>query len=80
MREYIIRAVAGTLVLTGAILAITIHTNWLWVDVFVGFNLLQSSFTHFCPLEIALKKLNIPSSGSTSVLDKEIPLKQEVQD
>ncbi len=26
--------------------------NWLWLTAFVGANLLQSSFTWLCPLEI----------------------------
>jgi hypothetical protein len=30
---------------------------WLWLTAFVGANLLQASFTGFCPLAIALKKL-----------------------
>jgi hypothetical protein len=34
------------------------HTPyWLWLTAFVGFNLLQSAFTGFCPLAIILKKL-----------------------
>lgn len=28
--------------------------NSIWFTAFVGFNLLQSSLTKFCPLEIAL--------------------------
>jgi hypothetical protein len=32
---------------------------WLWFTAFVGFNLLQSSFTNFCPLEIILKKCGV---------------------
>jgi hypothetical protein len=35
--------------------------NWLWFAVFVGANLLQSSFTSFCPLAIALKKFGVKS-------------------
>jgi len=31
----------------------------LWFTAFVGFNLLQSSFTQFCPLEMILKKLGV---------------------
>ena len=34
-------------------------TNWLWFTAFVGFNLLQSSLTRFCPLEIILRKLGV---------------------
>jgi hypothetical protein len=55
MRERIIRAVAGTLVLVGVALAWLVNINWLILPGFVGLNLLQSSFTKFCPLEIILK-------------------------
>lgn len=51
MKERIVRAVAGTLVLTGVALAHFVNVNWLWLAVFVGANLLQSAFTKFCPLE-----------------------------
>ena len=51
MKERIIRAVAGTFVLTSITLAHFVDTNWLWLGVFVGLNLLQSIFTRFCPLE-----------------------------
>ncbi|HVW14494.1 MAG TPA: DUF2892 domain-containing protein [Mucilaginibacter sp.] len=51
MKERIVRAVAGTFVLTSIILANFVDINWLWLGVFVGVNLLQSSFTKFCPLE-----------------------------
>ncbi len=59
MRERIIRAVAGTLVLTSIVLAWTVHINWLALGAFVGFNLLQSSLTRFCPLEMILKKAGV---------------------
>lgn len=52
-----IRAFAGTFVLLSLTLAHYHSPNWLWFTAFVGANLLQSSFTKFCPLEIALKKI-----------------------
>ncbi len=52
-----IRALAGTLVLAGLALSHSINANWLWLSAFVGFNLLQSAFTGFCPAELILKKL-----------------------
>ncbi|MBP6917948.1 MAG: DUF2892 domain-containing protein [Legionellaceae bacterium] len=60
--EYIIRIVAGSLILVSLALGapgcpIYIGSNFLWVTVFVGANLFQSGFTGFCPLEIFLKKL-----------------------
>lgn len=60
--ENIIRALAGTLILTGIGLSHYVNPNWLWLSAFVGFNLLQSSFTHFCPAEIILKKLGAGQS------------------
>ena len=52
----IIRRFAGTFVLLSLVLAHYHSPYWLWFTAFVGFNLLQSSFTNFCPLEIMLKK------------------------
>ena len=51
MRERIVRAVAGLLVLVSLALTYFVSLNWLWLGVFVGVNLLQSSVTRFCPLE-----------------------------
>lgn len=54
--EMIIRRFAGSFVLISLLLAHYHSLYWLWFTAFVGFNLLQSSFTHFCPLEIILRK------------------------
>ncbi|RFM29376.1 YgaP family membrane protein [Chitinophaga silvisoli] len=59
MKERIVRAFAGILVIVSLILGYTIHIHWLWLGAFVGINLLQSAFTGFCPLEILLKKSGI---------------------
>lgn len=59
LRENIIRAVAGTFVLLSLTLGWLVHPYWFGLAAFVGFNLLQSSFTHFCPLEIILQKLSL---------------------
>jgi len=59
MIERIVRVAAGTLFLTSITLAYTFNTNWLWLGVFVGINLLQSAFTGFCPLEKILKILGV---------------------
>ena len=52
-----VRAFAGTFILISLALAHFHSQNWLWFTAFVGANLLQSSFTGFCPLEIILKKI-----------------------
>ena len=50
---------AGSVVLMSVLLAHFVSLNWLWLTAFVGANLLQSSFTGFCPLAIVLKKVGI---------------------
>ena len=67
--ENIIRAFAGTVVLVSLALGVGASplfqsVNWLWLTAFVGFNLLQSSFTRLCPLETMLRKLGVKSSGA----------------
>lgn len=59
MKERIVRAVAGIMVLVSIILAIYVNLHWLWLGVFVGLNLLQSSFTKFCPLEKILDAVGV---------------------
>ncbi len=59
MRERIVRAVAGTFVITSIVLAYFVNINWIWLAVFVGANLLQSSFTKFCPLEKILDAIGV---------------------
>ena len=55
--DRIVLAVAGFMVLLSTVLAVYHHINWLWLTGFVGFNLLQSAFTGFCPLAVILKKI-----------------------
>lgn len=52
-----IRAFAGTFIVLSLVLSHYHSHNWLYFTAFVGLNLLQSSFTKFCPLEIVLRKL-----------------------
>jgi hypothetical protein len=66
--EKIIRAAAGTFVLVS--LALGVEASPLFVSpwflaftAFVGANLLQSSFTGFCPLESMLRRVGVGASG-----------------
>jgi hypothetical protein len=61
--QMIIRRFAGAFVLASLLLARYHSPYWLWFTAFVGFNLLQSSFTGFCLLEIILGRLGIGGSG-----------------
>lgn len=55
----LIRRFAGAFILGSLLLAHYHSPYWLWFTAFVGFNLLQSSFTNFCPLELILKKMGV---------------------
>jgi Protein of unknown function (DUF2892) len=52
-----VRAFAGSFILSSLLLAHFHSPNWLWLTAFVGVNLLQSSVTRFCPLELVLVKV-----------------------
>ncbi|MCK5639257.1 MAG: DUF2892 domain-containing protein [Gammaproteobacteria bacterium] len=62
--ERIIRIAAGLFILLSLSLGLESsplyhHSNWLWFTAFVGFNLFQSGFTRFCPLEKMLVKAGV---------------------
>jgi hypothetical protein len=63
--DNMVRAFAGTFVLISVLLSVYVSQNWLWLTAFVGFNLLQSSFTGICPLATILAKLGV-STACTS--------------
>jgi|YelNatPaOPRAMG01_1025707.scaffolds.fasta_scaffold25069_4 hypothetical protein len=52
-----VRALAGSLVLVGLFFWLVWSPYWLFLDLFVGLNLLQSAFTGFCPAEKILARL-----------------------
>jgi Inner membrane protein YgaP-like, transmembrane domain len=65
----LIRRFAGAFILISLLLAYYQSHYWLWVTAFVGFNLFQSSFTNFCPLEMILRKLGVgnePGQGNST--------------
>ena len=65
----LIRRWAGVFVLASLALAHFHSPYWLWFTAFVGFNLVQSSFTNFCPLEMILRRFGFGCeiAGSHSV-------------
>lgn len=52
-------ALAGTMILVGALLTALVSTWWLLLVGFVGLNLLQSSITGFCPAAMIFAKLGL---------------------
>ena len=65
----LIRIFAGFFVLLSLALGVPgsplfVSANWLWFTAFVGFNLLQSGFTRFCPLESVLRGLGVKDAAA----------------
>ncbi|WP_339739293.1 DUF2892 domain-containing protein [uncultured Maricaulis sp.] len=54
-----VRLLAGSMVLISIALSIWVHPYWIALAIFVGFNLVQSSFTGFCPPSIVLRKFGL---------------------
>lgn len=54
-----LRLLAGCFTLLSVALAHFHNPNWLWFTAFVGFNLLQSAFTDWCPMMTVLRKLGV---------------------
>ena len=50
---------AGIMVLVSVALTAWVSPYFVWLTVFVGLNLLQSSVTGFCPAAMAFKALGV---------------------
>jgi hypothetical protein len=65
--ERSLRGIAGLFILTSLGLGWLLGQfelaapTWLWFTAFIGLNLLQSSFTNWCPMMALLRKLGLPS-------------------
>jgi hypothetical protein len=62
--DSVIRRFAGSFVLLSLALGWWVNPGWFLFTAFVGVNLLQSSFTSFCPLERILGGLNLFGCGA----------------
>ena len=58
--DMVIRRFAGVFILLSLVLGWFVHPAWFLFTAFVGANLLQSSFTHLCPLERLLARFGYP--------------------
>jgi len=61
--RWVLRA-AGSMVLLSLVLSQLHSGYWLWLTAFAGANLLQSSFTGFCPLAVILRRLGVPPGAA----------------
>lgn len=50
---------AGCVVLAGALLAHFVNPWWLALSAFAGLNMIQASFTGFCPAAMVFKALGV---------------------
>ncbi|HMM68208.1 MAG TPA: DUF2892 domain-containing protein [Dokdonella sp.] len=57
--DRIVLAFAGSMILLSVLLAQLASPWWLLLTVFVGANLLQSSFSGFCPLAWILRTIGV---------------------
>lgn len=62
--DYLIRRIAGSFVLLSVALGIWVNPWFYAFTAFVGLNLLQSSFTNFCPLERILARAGVAGCSS----------------
>jgi len=51
--------VAGIMITAGVVLTYVHHIAWLILPAFVGLNMLQASFTGFCPLASIAKRFGV---------------------
>ncbi len=51
--------IAGVFVLISLLLPQLHSVQWLWLTAFVGANMLQASFTGFCPLAKILARFGV---------------------
>lgn len=64
--DRMVMAFAGAMILLSLALAHWVHPGFLFLAVFVGLNLLQASFTGFCPLAIMLKRFGVKAGCAFS--------------
>jgi hypothetical protein len=50
---------AGCMVLLSVLLTAFVSPLFVWFTVFIGLNLIQSSFTGFCPAAMVFRKLGV---------------------
>lgn len=62
--ERAILLVVGVVVLGSVLLAVYQDIRWLWVTGILGVHLIQASYTGFCPVVMALRRMGLPSRPS----------------
>lgn len=55
---------AGVMVLVSLVLTTQVNENFIWFTAFIAVNMIQASFTGFCPAVIIFKKLGVKSGSA----------------
>lgn len=50
---------AGVMILLSVLLTVYVSPLFVWLTVFIGLNLLQSSFTGFCPAAMVFRAMGV---------------------
>ncbi|MEO4042841.1 DUF2892 domain-containing protein [Hoeflea sp. CAU 1731] len=61
-----VMAFAGVVILVSVALGHFVSPWWFLLTAFAGLNMIQSSFTGFCPAAIVFKKLGIKAGNAFS--------------
>jgi len=62
--DHAVMIFAGCVVLLSVTLGVFVNQWWLALTAFAGFNMIQSSFTGFCPAAILFKALGVKPGAS----------------
>jgi hypothetical protein len=57
--EESLRMIGGGFVAASVLLGIYVNPNFHWFTLFVGLNLFQSAFTHWCPMMVILRRAGV---------------------
>ena len=64
----LIKIIAGAFVVISVSLGYYVSSYWFLFTIFVGLNLIQSSFTNWCLLETILVKFGVKKSESSCTI------------
>ncbi|MCM2561731.1 DUF2892 domain-containing protein [Lutimaribacter sp. EGI FJ00015] len=56
-----VMAFAGVMILISLLLTAFVSPLWMWFTAFIGLNMLQASFTGFCPAAMIFRKMGVKS-------------------
>lgn len=59
-----VMAFAGVMILISVALVYFVSPLWLFFTAFIGLNLLQASFTGFCPAATVMRKLGLGAGSA----------------